>query len=105
MQNHEFKETRDLLKKEYEIAMLVENIESDFKYIGIRLRNLVIFEDEQALQNQLTKIQLESDRVQENIHQLESLVEEPEQKELVDTLLNVISEFHVYKDEVVHAAM
>ena len=87
----------NLLKTDYDLAILAGQIRADIKDEGIRLRNLVIFTDEDARQKELIALQLENDAVKQNISLLESKVTTTEQKELIATLKNTNNEFNVYQ--------
>src|SRR3982751_1013663 len=62
----------DLLKTNYELSILAEQTHTDIKNKAIRLRNLIIFTDEDAIQKEITAIQLESEEIKQNINLLES---------------------------------
>ena len=52
----------NVLKTNYELSILAGQIHTDIKNEGIRLRNLIIFTDEDAIQKEITKLQLESEK-------------------------------------------
>ena len=59
--------TSNSLKTNYELSILAGQIRADIKDEGIRLRNIVIFTDEDAIQKELTALQLENETVKQNI--------------------------------------
>ena len=56
---------------------------------GIRLRNLVIFTDEDAIQEEINSLQLESEAIKQNINLLESKAVTSEQKESIADLKKI----------------
>ena len=91
----------NLLKTDYDLAILAGQVRADIKDEGLLLRNLVIFTDEDVWQKELTALHLENDTVKQNISLLESKVNTTEQKELIATLKNTNNEFNVYQDQII----
>ncbi|HZG72349.1 MAG TPA: GAF domain-containing protein, partial [Chondromyces sp.] len=89
------------LKTNYDLSIAAAKINTDIKNQGIRIRNLVIFTDENAVQKELTSLQVEDEAVRQNISFLESKVTSPEQKELVTSLKEINTDFDVYKNQVI----
>ncbi len=91
----------DSLEVNYELALLAEEIHTDFKNEAIRLRNIVIFSDESAIQTEVAGLENDSDNVQYNMNLLETKAQTEVQLDLIRSLKETNNEFNMYKEEVV----
>lgn len=89
------------LQENFELTVLTEQIHRDIKDEGILLRNLVIYNDEQTIQEEIASLTDESESIITNIALLESLVKSTEQKTAVAELKAVNSDFNEYKEQVI----
>ena len=64
-------------------------------------RNLVIFTDDDAIQETIAELHLESETVKQNINVLESKVSTPKEKELIVTLKKINNDLDIYKNQII----
>ncbi len=86
----------------YEMTILAGQIRADVKDEGLLLRNLIIFDSEDAINEEIAQINIESQIVRTNIDLLKSKVDTPEQEELVNTLINANNEFSIYTGKIIN---
>ncbi len=96
-----FNEMSDSLEVNYDLSIMVESIHRDLKNEAIGLRNLLIFQDDASLQEEISNIQTTSNRITENIASLESLAYTENQQALVRELTEVNQEFNDYKNQLI----
>ncbi|MGN7298952.1 response regulator [Ferdinandcohnia sp. SAFN-114] len=89
------------IQSNYELTILAEDIHRDIKDEGIRLRNLVLFNDEKMIQQELAKLEEENQSIVENITLIEEKAITAEQKILVKKLIDINSDFNVYQNELI----
>lgn len=87
-------------QRNYELSLLAEGIQREVKDEAISLRNIVIFEDNESVYKELSRLQMISDSVSQNISKLESTVTTIEQKRMVDDLQLINRNFNLYIEEV-----
>jgi two-component system, chemotaxis family, sensor kinase CheA len=90
----------DITQHNFELSLLAENIQREVKDEAISLRNIVIFQDEESIQKEITHLQKKSDSVLENIATLDLRVSSSEQKRLVENLKVTNQNFTLYVEEV-----
>ncbi|WP_198510304.1 response regulator [Bacillus solitudinis] len=88
----------DSAQRDYELSFLTEQIYRDVKDEAISLRNLVIFDDEVAIENELTILQMKSDSIKTNISLLDKNVNTSEEAELLEDIKNINEKYGHYKD-------
>ncbi|WP_449539237.1 response regulator [Ferdinandcohnia sp. Marseille-Q9671] len=93
-------ENKTSLQENYELSLIGEQINRDVKDEGIILRNLVIYTDESTIQNEINKLQIETEEISKNIVILEERVDSQEQIEVITKLKEVNKKFNSYKDEI-----
>ncbi|WP_071394080.1 response regulator [Bacillus tuaregi] len=103
VQQADLNSTSRALQTNYQLSSVAGQIHTDVKDVGIRLRNLVIFTDETALQKELLTIESIRDNIKQNISFLESNTMTEEQRELIVSLKQTNQEFNLYQDEVLAA--
>ncbi|WP_309123176.1 response regulator [Paenibacillus sp.] len=101
IQNATLKSMSASLQEDYDTAFLAENIHRKVKNEAIYLRNIALFEDDASIDKEIELLQAESESVMADIAMLQSMVETPEQRVLVERVHDVNHEFIEYKDEVV----
>lgn len=101
MQITHLNNTSTSLKTNYEISTLASQIHSGIKNEGIQLRNIVIYSEEDAIQDEITALQRESEKIEENLNLIVVKAATTEQKKMIDELIAVNDEFQAYKDQVV----
>ncbi|SOC22648.1 two-component system chemotaxis sensor kinase CheA [Ureibacillus xyleni] len=89
------------IKDNFDASVLAGQIRADVKDQEIILRNLMIFEDEDAINNELAELQLEKDNVARNIPILESYVKTEEQQEIMNHLKEINTNFVHFANQVV----
>lgn len=90
------------IQTNYELTILAEEIHRDIKDEGIRLRNLVLFNDEKMIQQELAKLEEENQSIVENITLIEEKANTAEQKMLIKKLIDINSDFNVYQNELIN---
>ena len=90
------------IQSNYELTILAEKIHRDIKDEGIRLRNLVLFNDEKMIQQELVKLQEENQSIVENITLIEEKANTAEQKQLIKELKGINSDFNLYQNELIN---
>ncbi len=90
------------IQANYELTILAEDIHRDIKDEGIRLRNLVLFNDKKMIQQELAKLEEENQSIVENITLIEEKANTAEQKNLVKKLIDINSDFNVYQNELIN---
>ncbi|WP_052130244.1 response regulator [Ureibacillus sinduriensis] len=93
--------TSDEIHKGFDSSILAGSIRVDIKDQGMNLRNLIIYTNENAINDEIIKIEAESEKIQKNIQTLEQIATNKKQKELVGKLNSVNSEFEAYKNQMV----
>jgi signal transduction histidine kinase/DNA-binding response OmpR family regulator/HAMP domain-containing protein len=83
---------------DYELTFLVEEIHREVKNEAISLRNLLLLEESESIQKELSILQKKSDATSQNIALLESKVSSEEQKKLVHELKITNQKFNDYKE-------
>ncbi|MFD1849086.1 ATP-binding protein, partial [Oceanobacillus bengalensis] len=101
MQITNFNNFSETLNENYERMVLAESVHRDIKDESISLRNITLFNNEETIQSEITKIQTISDRINENIDILEELGRETEQHDLITQLKETNQEFILYKDQLI----
>lgn len=91
----------DSLRTDFETSMVASDIHTSIKDMGIELRNIVIYSNEHAIQEEVTKLEEESEKVKDNINLISSKAKTDEQRKLLESLKEVNREFETYKDNVV----
>jgi signal transduction histidine kinase/DNA-binding response OmpR family regulator/HAMP domain-containing protein len=88
-------------QSDYEISLLAEQIQKEIKDEAIILRNIVIFQEEEALQKELNLLQRKSNSVTQNIALLETRVMTSDQTLIVENLKQLNQDFNIYLQEVI----
>lgn len=91
----------DNIKANFDSSVLAGQIRADIKDKGIILRNLIIYNDETAINEEIAKLQIETDSIKENLKILEVNASTSEQKEIVNLLKSTVNDFDVYSNQVV----
>lgn len=91
----------DSLKSDFEVSLVASQIHVSIKNEGLELRNIVIYSNEKAIQEEIDALQLESEKVNENISLIITKAKTAEQRKMLETLKDVNREFEAYKDRVV----
>ncbi len=90
-----------VLKANYDIVFLAEQIHRGIKNEAISLRNIVLFTDQEQVQKELSRLQEESAMVTENVALLNSQLIPNEQKSMVTDLVNTNKRFNDYKGNLI----
>ncbi|MGE7666460.1 response regulator [Ureibacillus composti] len=98
--NHISKANNEI-KSNYNMSVLAGQIRADVKDEGIFLRNIVLFNQKDSINDQIAELKLEGQKVNDQIEKLDSNVTTAEQKQIVEQLIKVNSDFELYRDEVV----
>ncbi|MFC7687007.1 response regulator [Ureibacillus sp. GCM10028918] len=93
--------TSDGIQKSFDSSVLASTIRADIKDQGMYLRNLIIYTDENAINEEIAKIEVESENVQRNIQTLEQYASNDTQKQIVSKLINVNNDFEIYKNQMI----
>ncbi|WP_010283599.1 response regulator [Bacillus timonensis] len=91
----------DKMQANYELTIIAEETHREIKDEGIRLRNLVLFNDEETIQKEIAKLQETNQSILGNIALLEEKIETEEQHDLIQKLKNINTDFNVYQNEVI----
>ena len=86
----------------YKVTSLAEQIHRGVKEEGISVRNLVILEDKDTIEKELTHLQTESDNITINIALLEKSVNSPEQTNMVENIKKTEQKFNGYREKVIN---
>ncbi|MDW0117198.1 response regulator [Sporosarcina thermotolerans] len=89
------------LETNYDQFVLATSIQRDIKNEVISIRNLLINEDEELVQKEITKIEEESKRVSKNIARLGTHAFTEKQLLIMDELDNKYTAFDHYKDQLI----
>lgn len=101
-QNSYLNRMNENIETKHEASILAGKIRADIKDQGIRLRNLLIFQDETAIQEEISAIRLKSEGIQNNIHLLKNTIINNDQKELIDALEVANNDFINYREQVIY---
>ena len=93
--------TNEQIQSNFNSTVLAGTIRADIKDQGMYLRNLVIYSNEEAINEELAKLEVESENVRQNINFLEQNAQSSHQKDLVIKLKNVAEEFEIYKTQMI----
>lgn len=85
----------------FELSLIASQIQRGIKDEAISLRNLVIFNDSDSIQQELNYLNTESDTIIEKLTMLEAKVNTPEQRKLVEALRDTNERFNDYKEKVI----
>ncbi|MBO0959005.1 response regulator [Neobacillus sp. MM2021_6] len=91
----------NLSENNYDLSLLAEQIQKEVKDEAISLRNLVIFDNQDSFQKELSNITTISERVSHDIAQLDSKTVTKEQKMMVNELKETNIQFNLYKNNVI----
>ncbi|HJV17026.1 MAG TPA: histidine kinase dimerization/phospho-acceptor domain-containing protein, partial [Bacillales bacterium] len=94
-----FKTMNGKSESKYDLVISAEQVYRIVKNEAISLRNLMIFNDKELINKELTTLQNESDIVDQNIVMLEKKVTSDKQKKLVKKLYDTNQSFNVYKED------
>lgn len=89
------------LQSNYELTILAEETHRGIKDEGIRLRNLVLFNDEETIQKEIAKLQEINQSILTNIALIEEKSDNEEQKSLLRKLKETNADFNVYQNELI----
>jgi len=84
----------------YDLSLLAGEIHIGVKNQAISIRNLVLNNEEEIISAELTKLQLESDGVSQNISELASKAS-AEERAMITDLEDVNQSFNVYKESLI----
>lgn len=93
--------TSEEIQKNFNSSILASTIRADIKDQGMYLRNLIIYTDESAINKEIAKIETETEKTLQNIQTLEQQASNDSQKETVNKLINVNSNFQIYKNQMI----
>lgn len=88
------------LQANYEITALANHIRLAAEEEAIILRNLVILEDENSIQQELIHLQSESESIKKDIALIESSINSTEQTNMVENLIKTNQEYNELKENV-----
>lgn len=91
----------ELTQNNYQKALLAEQIQKEIKDEAISLRNVVLFTNNDSIQQELQNIEMLTETVNQDLTLLESKVTASKQKEMVNNLRETVIEFNVYRDKVI----
>lgn len=97
-QSYSLKGMSDSLQDHYESAYLANQIHKKVKNQAIRLRNLLLYQDEPSIRQERIDLQAEKDSIMQDIASLESLVSTEEQRSLVQELNKTNQKFNAYQE-------
>lgn len=100
-QNARIDKTSDSVKQSYEAVNLANGIREKMRTQGIELRNLVIFTDDAAIEQELQSLRQDGNRASENLNRLEAIMTTPEQKKLLASLKLAYNDFTDLKNNVI----
>jgi two-component system, chemotaxis family, sensor kinase CheA len=89
-----------MAQKNFELSLLAETIQRGVKDEAISLRNIVIFQEEESIYQELGHLETVADSVSQNISLLESKVTTEEQINMVENLKKLNRDFIVYKERI-----
>lgn len=95
-----FNEMSDETQVNYELSFLASQIHREMKNQAISLRDIVIFEDQEVIDQELALLEEQSNFLRENITLLETTVSLAEHKALVTELKDIYQTFDDYKKQV-----
>jgi signal transduction histidine kinase/CHASE3 domain sensor protein len=93
-----FKTMNAKSESKYDLVISAEQVHRKVKNEAISLRNLIIFDDKELINKELTTLQNESDIVDQNIAMLEKKVTSDKQKKLVKKLYDTNQSFNTFKE-------
>lgn len=89
------------LETNYNLSVLATSIQRDIKDEAINLRNLIIYQDEDQIQRQITTIEEQSERVAENIALLGKHAYADEHIQVISKMNNQYTAFDDYKNQLI----
>nr|WP_106778974.1 response regulator [Lysinibacillus timonensis] len=92
----------NIVQTNYDQTVLAGQIRADVKDEGLILRNLIIFDQGEAINQEIAQLTNESQNIRSNIDLLKSSVQTREQEELVNTLIEANTEYQTYVNEVIN---
>ncbi|MCG7344114.1 response regulator [Sporosarcina sp. ACRSL] len=91
----------DTLETDYNLFVLATSIQRDIKDEVISLRNLLIYENDHLIQEEITTIEEQSERVAANIDRLGTHANTEEQLQIMSKLKDNYTEFDKYKAQLI----
>lgn len=89
------------IQENFELTILAEEVHREIKDEGIRLRNLVLYNDEPTIQEEIRRLQELKESVLANISILEEKATTDDTFDLIQTLKNKNLEFNLYQDKLI----
>lgn len=93
--------TSEEIQKNFDSSKLASSIRAGIKDQGMYLRNLIIYTNEQSIHEEIAKIEVESELVEQNTHLLEHNATNDTQKQIVTKLKNANNDFDIYKNQLI----
>ncbi|WP_196493790.1 response regulator [Ornithinibacillus caprae] len=95
-----FYEISSTLQDNYDLSVVANTINTDLKDEAISLRNILMTDDENIIQHEISSIQIVSERIMDNLSLLESKAYTPEQEALVNDLIETNEKYNTYQDQI-----
>jgi two-component system chemotaxis sensor kinase CheA len=95
------KTINNTLQTNYDLTLTANEIHRKQKNEAISLRNIVIFEDEESVQNEINFLQRDRNLVNEKIGFIETKMNSEEERMMIDQLKDTMGKYDLYKMEVI----
>lgn len=95
------KEAGKQIQSNNNMSFLASQIRVDIRDEAILLRNIVIFNTEDSINEQISQLKLKGNKVNDNINRLDSMVTTSNQKNLIEELKSTNTRYELYMDEVI----
>ena len=105
IQTDSYSNINNTLETNYNLSVLATSIQREIKDVAISLRNLIIYQDEDLIQREITTIEKQSERVTENIARLGTHAYTEEHIQIISEINNHYTEFNQYKDQLIEYVM
>lgn len=104
-QSDSFTELGETLETNYSLTTLAVTIRRDIKDESISLRNLLIYEDEMMVRNELRQIEELNNKVIGNIHTLAPHADKEESIRIMEELEVLTEEWQLYQQDIIAAVL
>ncbi|MHA6252473.1 ATP-binding protein [Oceanobacillus sp. CAU 1775] len=100
-QSISFQNLGETLESNYNLTVIADRIQDDIKDEAISLRNLLIYQDETLIQNEINKIELLNDQVAADIEVLSSYAIKNDNVQIMNDLSDRVSTLDQYEKQII----
>ncbi|WP_053365820.1 response regulator [Bacillus sp. FJAT-27245] len=91
----------EVTQNNYSISLLAEEVHRDVKNEAISLRNIVIFNNDELVQKELSQLQMMDGSLNLKLNLLAQMVNSKEQREIIENIKKTNRDFYVYRNKII----